>query len=164
MDAKNVKEHHNNIYTAKVNGIIPWAGIQRPTKWVGGDPNPGSAFTVREDGSYEVRRGYYFYQQAARAGQPGMSVAHTSAMDSELAAIAFASSDAANPNAFVLINLGKQKKACILLRGHSASRFVAYRTTDDGKDLYRAVGTWTVDDDRIVYDAPAGSVTTFFAR
>jgi len=164
MDAKNVKEHHNNIYTAKVNGIIPWAGVQRPTKWVGGDPNPGSAFTVREDGSYEVRRGYYFYQQVSRAGQPGMFVAHTSAMDSELAAIAFAASDAKNPNAFVLINLGKTKKACVLLRGNSAKEFAVYRTTDDGKDLYRSVGTIAVENDRIVYEAPGGSVTTFFAR
>ncbi|RPH99757.1 MAG: hypothetical protein EHM72_10815, partial [Calditrichaeota bacterium] len=27
MDVENLKEHHGNIYTAKVNGIIPWAGI-----------------------------------------------------------------------------------------------------------------------------------------
>lgn len=55
MNASNIKEHHGNIYTAKVNGIIPWAGIQRPTKWVGGDPNPGSAFTVHEDGFFANR-------------------------------------------------------------------------------------------------------------
>ncbi len=164
MDAKNVKEHHNNIYTAKVNGIIPWAGVQRPTKWVGGDPNPGSAFTVREDGSYEVRRGYYFYKQVTRAGQPGMQVAHASAMDSELAAIAFASTDAENPDAFVLINLGKTKKACVVLRGTAATEFVAYRTTDDGKDRYREVGKIAVNNGRMVYEAPGGSVTTFFAR
>lgn len=68
MDAKNVKEHHGNIHSAKVNGIIPWAGIQRPGKWTGGDPNPGCAFSVKDDGTWEVRRGYWFYKQVTRAG------------------------------------------------------------------------------------------------
>lgn len=62
MDTKNIKEMHDNIYSARVNGIIPWSGIQRPAQWVGGDPNPGSAFTVNEDGSYVVRRGYYSFK------------------------------------------------------------------------------------------------------
>ena len=65
MDAKNIKEMHGNIYDSQVNGIIPWAGIQRPTKWVGGDPNPGCAINVDEDGNYTVRRGYHYYKQAA---------------------------------------------------------------------------------------------------
>ena len=52
MDATNIKEMHGNIYTAKVNAITPWACIQRPIQWVGGDPNPGNAFTVSEDGRF----------------------------------------------------------------------------------------------------------------
>jgi O-glycosyl hydrolase len=164
MDAKNVKEHHGNIYSAKVNAIIPWAGIQRPPKWVGGDPNPGSAFTVREDGTFEVRRGYYMYMQVTRAGQPGMAVARTSAMDSEIALIGFASNGTKNPDAFVLVNLGKNKKAHVSVRGTSAKTFAAFRTTEDEKDKFASVGHFQLNDGAVIYDAPGGSVTTFFAR
>ena len=163
MDARNLKEHHGNIYTAKVNGIIPWAGIQRPLKWVGGDPNPGSAFTVREDGSWEVRRGYWFYKQVSRAGQPGMAVARATAMDSELALIAFSANGTKNPDAFVLINLGKDRKVRITVRGTDASAFTAFRTTEDGRDKFAKVGQVALRDGALIYEAPAGSATTFFA-
>ena len=93
-----------NIYSSKVNGLIPWAGIQRPEQWIGGDPNPGCAIQVYEDGSYEVMRGYYFYKQVTRAGQPDMAVSRTSSLDAMTAIIAFASNGTENPNAFVVIN------------------------------------------------------------
>ena len=140
MDASNIKEHHGNIYTAKVNGIIPWAGIQRPAKWVGGDPNPGSAFTVHEDGSWEVRRGYFMYKQVTRAGQPGMAVARTMAMDSEIALIGFAANGTKNPDAFVLVNLGKTKQVQVTVTGSSAKSFAAFRTTEDEQERYAAIG------------------------
>ncbi|MGQ9604986.1 MAG: hypothetical protein ACUVTW_02225 [Thermogutta sp.] len=164
MDARNVKEHHGNIYTAKVNGIIPWAGIQRPAQWVGGDPNPGSAFTVREDGSWEIRPGYWFYMQVCRAGQPGMSVVRTSAMDSEIAILGFVGSDTGNPDAFVLVNLGREKKVQVRIRGTSAVEFTARRTCENGNETFSPIGTWAVEDAAISYVAPAGSVTTFFAK
>ncbi|MBM3854078.1 MAG: hypothetical protein FJ399_13145 [Verrucomicrobia bacterium] len=164
MDASNIKEHHGNIYTAKVNGIIPWAGIQRPAKWVGGDPNPGSAFTVREDGTYEVRRGYYMYKQVTRAGQPGMAVVRTMAMDSEIAIIGFGANGTKHPDAMVVINIGeKAKKMHLTPRGTAARAFAAYRTTNDGKDLYASLGRHVLEDGALVFEAPAGSVTTFFA-
>jgi len=173
MDAFNIKEMHGNIYTAKVNAIIPWAGIQRPPHWVGGDPNPGSAFTVYEDGTYRVRPGYYFYKQITRAGQPGMKVAEASAMDSETAVIAFASSGTANPDAFVVVNINKQpQKIAVSVCGTDASQFEAYRTTKspDAKDpdhideKYVPLGNYHVQDGLLVFNAPAGSVTTFFAK
>lgn len=71
MDCYNLFEMYGNIYSAKVNGIIPWAAVQRPAKWVGGDPNPGCAVRVHEDGRYEVMRGYYYYKQICRAGSAG---------------------------------------------------------------------------------------------
>jgi O-glycosyl hydrolase len=163
MDAQNIKEHHGNIYSAKVNGIIPWAGIQRPSKWVGGDPNPGSAFTVREDGVFEVRRGYYFYKQVSRAGQPGMAVVQTSAMDSELAILGFASNGTANRDAFVVVNLGRDKTANLRIKGSTATRFQAYRTTEDETDRYAAIGEFGLEQGNLAYQAPGGSVTTFFA-
>ena len=46
---------HENIYSAKVNGVIPWAGIQNASQWIGGDPNPQSAIKVTDDGDYEVQ-------------------------------------------------------------------------------------------------------------
>ena len=162
MDAKNIKEHHGNIYTAKANGIIPWAGIQRPTKWVGGDPNPGSAFTVHEDGTYEVRRGYHMYKQVARAGQPGMNVVRTLAMDSEVAVIGFGSGKTKNPDAFVLVNMGDSKKVVVRVTGTRAKSFSAFRTTEDDQELYAAAGQFAVTGGSITYSAPRGSVTTFF--
>lgn len=163
MDARNIKEHHGNIYTAKVNGIIPWAGIQRPPHWVGGDPNPGSAFTVREDGTFEVRRGYFMYKQVTRAGQPGMAVVQTTAMDSEVALIGFASNNTSNPDAFVLINIGGPRRVHVRIRGSAADSFTAWRTTGDDNDLYRPLGEFSTTNRAITYEAPAGSVTTFFA-
>ncbi|MGK7397541.1 MAG: hypothetical protein ACNS62_23385 [Candidatus Cyclobacteriaceae bacterium M3_2C_046] len=172
MDAKNIKEMHGNIYTAKVNGIIPWAGIQRPPLWVGGDPNPGSAFTVYEDGNYEVRRGYYFYKQITRAGQPGMAVARTSAMDSEIAIIGFSSNNTDHPDAVVVVNISNHNRPVALqVLGSSSQTFQAFRTTESGnryenisQDRYREIGNFDLNNGVINYMAPAGSVTTFFAR
>ena len=168
MDAKNIKEMHGNIYESQVNGIIPWAGIQRPPMWVGGDPNPGSAFTVHEDGSYEVRRGYYFYKQVTRAGQPGMKVVTTSSMDSQIALIAFSSGESDNKDSFVVVNWSDEnKKVSARITGTTHSSFSAYRTTEgDGinYDKYKSLGEIPVKEGSVVFDSPAGSVTTFFAN
>lgn len=172
MDAKNIKEMHGNIYTAKVNGIIPWAGIQRPPLWVGGDPNPGSAFTVREDGTYDVRRGYYFYKQITTAGQPGMAVAQTSAMDSEIAIIGFASNGTDNPNAVIVVNISPYNREIALhIDGDDSKIFNAYRTIEQGNryknlsdERYANLGNFEVKDSVINYLAPGGSVTTFYAE
>jgi len=138
MDTKNIKEMHDNISSARVNGIIPWAGIQRPEQWVGGDPNPGSAFTVNEDGSYMVRRGYYFYKQITRAGQPGMTVCRTLSMDTEIPVMAFGKGSTQNRDAFVVTNMNSQKDKTVVIEiaGTSARKFRAYRTTEDETNLY----------------------------
>ena len=166
MDADNLKEHHGNIYSAKVNGIIPWAGMQRPTKWVGGDPNPGCAINVDEEGNYTVRRGYYYYKQVSRAGQPGMGVARTMAQDSEIAVIAFARNGTENPSAFVVVNIDNDdKKVAIKVKGSDGRHYDAFRTTDDESDLYANIGSYSLNkDDVIIYKTPARSATTFFAK
>jgi hypothetical protein len=173
MDANNIKEMHGNIYTAKVNAIIPWAGIQRPPHWLGGDPNPGSAFTVGEDGSYKIRPGYYFYKQITRAGQPGMAVAQASAMDSETAVIAFASNGTKNQDAFIVTNISSwNRKIAVTIKGTKTGIFDAYRTTkspnaediDQIDEAYAPLGEFKVIDGMILYEAPAGSVTTFFSQ
>ncbi len=164
MDCRNLFEMYGNIYSAKVNGIIPWAAVQRPAKWVGGDPNPGCAVRIHEDGRYEVLRGYYYYKQICRAGQAGMAVARTACMDSETAVIAFASNGTPHPDAFVLVNIASQpRRFAVRLSGTPASRFAAWRTTD-AKDRYAPLGTMDVENHVLRYEAPAQSATTFFAR
>ncbi len=166
MDSRFIMEMHDNIYSAGVNAIIPWAGIQRPVQWIGGDPNPGSAFTVSEDGSYRVRRGYYFYKQVTRAGQPGTWACRTISDDSEVPVIAFGRGRTETGNAFVVTNINTNygKTLIITVSGSRAKRYSAFRTTEDRKDLYSAIGTFDTEDGSFTYDAPAGSVTTFFAE
>jgi hypothetical protein len=72
MGVEFIRMVHENIYAAKVNAIVPWAGIQHPESWVDGDPNPGAAIIVRSEGTYEITNGYYFYKQLTRAGHRGM--------------------------------------------------------------------------------------------
>jgi hypothetical protein len=163
MDSRFIKELWGNIYEAKVNGIIPWAGIQRPPLWVGGDPNPGCAFKVSEDGSFEVTKGYYFYKQVCRAGQPGMAVAYASSMDSELPVIAFSSNKTKNPDVFVVTNtnMGSEKPILIKCKGTVSLKFRAFRTSN--QENYTTVGDFLVSGGEIFYVAPANSVTTFYA-
>jgi O-glycosyl hydrolase len=173
MDVDFVRQIFGSIYDVKINGFIPWAGIQRPPLWVGGDPNPGNAIQVNEDSTYEVRNGYYFYKQVTRAGQPGMKVARTFSMDTEAPVLAFSSNGTSNPDAFVVMNTSKgwtnpgfsvhiQKKMDIAIKGTKAKKFRAYRT--DGKsEFYRDLGIFEVKGGKISYTATHGSVTTFFA-
>ncbi|NSW93886.1 MAG: hypothetical protein HPY62_04150 [Bacteroidales bacterium] len=165
MDARFLKEIWGNIYEAQVNGIIPWAGIQRPPLWIGGDPNPGCAINVNEDGTYIVRPGYYYYKQVSRAGQPGMAVAKTVSMDSEIPVIAFASNGTKHPDAFIIINtnFNKEKPVVIKVKGTTAKKFRAYRTQGES-EIYNEVGNFELINGEIVYTAPANSVTTFFAE
>jgi len=110
MDVFFVNEIRNHIYSAKVNAVIPWACIQRPSQWVGGDPNPGTAFRVNDSGSFRVEPGYYFYQQVCRAGQPMMSVCRVMSNDSEVGLIGFGSNGTKHPDALVALNLSDQSK------------------------------------------------------
>lgn len=168
MDAKNIKEMHGNIYTSKVNGIIPWAGIQRPVHWPRKDPNPGTAIKVNEDGTYEVTRGYYFYKQLSRAGQPGMKVAETMAMNSEVAVIGFASAGSKNADAVVLTNISKNaKKITLKITGSKSTSFRAYRTvwTEGGEnEMYKDLGVMKAIGNVLSFEMPSGSVYTFFAE
>lgn len=122
-------EISQSIYAAKVNGLIPWAGIQRPALWKGSDPNPACAFGVHEDGTCEVRREYYYYWQATRAGRPGMAVAPLHVTDTEIYGAAFAPNGSPFPPAFFLANLGKEPKPLSFrLGGAPGTRFQVYRS------------------------------------
>ena len=163
MDVFMLNQMRNNIYAAKVNAIIPWAGIQRASLWVGGDPNPGTAFRVLEDGSLKVEAGYYFYKQVCRAGQPGMAVARVSSNDSEVAAIAFSGAGTPHAHSFVLLNLSDELKTPeVWISGASRPHFAVYRTSPT--EQYRDLGSWSASTGRQTVELPPLSATTFFGQ
>jgi hypothetical protein len=93
----------------------------------------------------------------------GVTVARTSAMDSEIAVLAFARNGTNNPDAFVVVNLGRDKQVSVTVKGSAAKSFAAFRTTEDGKDNYAGLGELSLVGGALRYEAPAGSVTSFFA-
>jgi hypothetical protein len=173
MDALFADDLRNQVYTAKVNAAIPWAGIQT-NKWVGGDPNPGTAFRVDADRrAYTVENGYWYYKPIARAGQPGMKVASVSSSDPQIRALAFAGSGTKHPDAFVVINAntgGREaggdgsRPVRVTVKGSRSAKFVAFRTSGNGREKYVAAGGFVMKDGAIIYSAPADSVTAFFAE
>lgn len=152
---------YRNIYLVKCNGIIPWALVQRGTQWVGGDPNPVTAFKINEDSTYTIEPAYYYYKQVCRAGQPGMYVAAVSSLDPSIELIAFSKNKTKNPNAFVLLNLSEtQSNITVHLKGTTANAFYAWRTSPE--EEYKKLEQYNVQNSKIVYSAPPMSVTTFF--
>ena len=163
MDVDFVDNIRRNIYLCKCNGLMPWACIQRSSQWIGGDPNPGTAIRVNEDGSYSVLPGYYFYKQVTRAGQPGMQVADVQSLDPALGAIAFAGAGTDHPDAFILINLSEEVKQTVIhVRGSATDTFHGHRTS--AGELYCGIGRYTIRDSELRYSAPPRSVTTFYAQ
>jgi len=69
-------------------------------------------------------------------------------------------------------NINKQdRKVKVWVKGSKAKSFEAFRTTkspgselDDIDEKYISLGVFQVEDGAIIMDAPAGSVTTFFAK
>lgn len=162
MDAAFIWEIHNNIYSAKVNAVIPWAVIQRSSQWVGGDPNPGTAFRVDDCGRFTVEKGYYFFKQVCRAGQPGMAVTRVHSNDADVVLIGFANNDTRHPDAFVVVNVSEESTPIEIQIIGSGSRFIAYRTTES--ECYNTLGTFELTGDTFHYQAPPMSVTTFYAE
>jgi len=154
-----------NIYDAKVNAVIPWACIQTLT-WVGGDPNPGTVFFVSADGNYDVKPQYYYYKQLTRAGRVGMTVASVKVEaknDQGVNLIAFASNNTKNPDAFIVLNFSEiPQKINLSVAGSTGKDFKAVRSSASEK--YSDAGMFKLINGEMVYEAPAGSVTTFFAK
>jgi hypothetical protein len=92
-----------------------------------------------------------------------MAVARTMAMDSEVAVIAFARNSTKHPDAFTLVNLGKDKRIAVKVFGSGSDTFETYRTADE-KDRYTPVVQVKLKGDTLLYEAPAQSATTFFAK
>jgi hypothetical protein len=163
MDVFFLEEMRQNVYAAKVNAIIPWATIQLQGHWEGGDPNPGTAFRVYDDGRYEVTKGYHFFKQVCRAGQPGTSVCRAHANDRRIGLIAFGGRGSRHPDAFVVLNLADEEREFeVEVRGSEHAAFAAFRTSEG--DDYVPLGEAAVRDGRIAVRAPPRSATTYFGR
>jgi hypothetical protein len=160
-----VKTGYEHIYAAKVNALIPWAGIQNPSKWIGGDPNPGTAIIVNDDGSYELTNWYYFYKQLTTAGYRGMATVKTMLANPVAFIIGFDSNGTNHPDAFVVTSNTFIWKLPfeIKLNGTKNTRFKAFRTSEDGIEQYKEIGIFEVENGAIIYDPPAGTTTTFIA-
>jgi hypothetical protein len=161
------------IYICETNAYLPWAVVQRHTQWTGGDPNPGTAFLVNDDGTYEILRGYYLYKQLSTAGQPGMRVAAVESEDPALRIFAFTRNKTKNRNAFVVVNTSKKPIALkARVSGHRSPRFAVARTVIDPSDekgrqrpeleSFTRLPEVRVKDGALRYEAPAHSVTTFY--
>ena len=158
-----VRTVHEQIYTAKVNALIPWAGIQNPDEWLNGDPNPGTAIRVGSKGNYEVTKGYYFYKQLTVAGRKGMCVATATLANPQAFIIAFGKNQSDHPDSFVLSSnifiWGLPIE--IKIKGSRYTKFKAFRTSEDDKEQFKALGIFEVNNGKIIYDPPKGTTTTF---
>ncbi len=155
---------HDEIYKAKTNAIIPWACIQDHRQWIGGDPNPGSAFFVDGKGNYQITKGYYYYKQICRAGQPGMNVVQIFSSNPNIKIIAFdKGSNAKNRDVFVVINEnGPDIPVTIQIRNADENFFSCFRTSPE--EDFKDIGIIKIKENgTIYYPAKGNSVTTFFA-
>ncbi len=161
MNAGFVWELMQNVYAAKNNAIIPWACIQRSRLWTGGDPNPGTAFRVHEDGTLCVESGYYYFKQACMAGRPGMHVCRAHVNSTRCGVMAFAPGVTAFPPAAVLINAGDTARSISVRFTGGAAAYHAWRTSPD--EQCAPLGVVRCPGRVFDYLAPADSVTTFVA-
>lgn len=161
MDVLFVNQIRNHIYSTKVNAIIPWAVIQWEGKWYKGDPNPGTAFKVFDDGTFEVTKGYYLFKHVCSAGQAGMSVANVISNVWNIGLIGFSSNGTKNPDSFVVMNISDDYvEGKIEITGSKYGFFNAFVTTDEKN--FENIGKFELSEDKISYRVPPKSVTTFF--
>jgi len=171
-----IKQIQSQIYEAKLNGIIPWAGIQTESEWNKPDPNPGCAIRVFDDGSWQINKAYYYYKQVSRVGQPGTNVVDANIMSSEISLIGFGKRDSGTTNSLIVINSSDAPRHISLeLKGLDSNDFRAFRTAGreeivikgtssssppEGEN-YQAISDFKLEGDVLTYTAPPGSVTTF---
>jgi hypothetical protein len=154
----------DQVYRLKLNGLIPWAIIQRVPYWPGGDPNPNPPLMVEKvDGKWQltVRQPYFYYRQLTRAGQPGTAVADAAGGDEQVKALAFSDNGSGHGDSFVVVNAGDDEAELALLVIGSDGPFEAYRTAPE--EQFEPVEEFPVEAGRLAYTAPPRSVTTFFA-
>jgi hypothetical protein len=159
-----------NIYSAKVNGIIPWSIVQSDA-WEEGDPRNtnwgawvGTGFWLDRKGGYTIDPGFYLYKQVSRAGQAGMSVVEASTTEPNVGVMAFGKHGTKNPDSFVINNLAAERNVSIKVSGTTATTFDVFVTDLPKHKYYRSIGTVSLKDGVLAYAIPAQSVVTFFAK
>ncbi|MCD8483727.1 MAG: hypothetical protein LR015_14405 [Verrucomicrobia bacterium] len=133
-----------NIYSAKVNGFIPWAAVQRHDVWVGGDPNPATAFVVSQN-QYRQQKEYYIYKHVCRCGKGGSAVVPLFVNDTEIYGAAFSEVDRGQANAFVVANLSDEEKVLDLNLSGVRGKTWEVACTHDAAD-YEALGRFIIAD------------------
>ncbi len=167
-----IEQIRQNIYDAKVNGIIPWSVVQSDP-WTG-QPNAaanpywnewvGTGFWVDRKGGYSIDPGYYYYKHVSRAGQPGMAVASATSQDSEVGVIAFGRAGTQNSDALIVNNLGHVRSVAVKISGTNSQSFEAFLTDPATKKYYEPMGSVTLHDGVLECSMPSQSVITFFAK
>jgi hypothetical protein len=111
-----------------------------------------------------VQPQYYYYKQLTRAGQKGMAVAKVNVADSSpVQLIAFASNGSENPDAFVVLNLSEEvQKVELSVKSNTAKSYKAFRSSST--EQYKEAGTFSIQDGKLLYNCPSGSVTTFIGQ
>ena len=132
-----------SVEIEKLNGYIPWAFIQHPSQWVGGDPNPTNAFTVGDDASLTVTKGYYYFKQFCRAGQRNMNVVDSRSDQTQIFILAFGKGnnkvDDVSDNFIILSMTSKEMR--INIEGSSVEQYDMYRTSDGSSgDDFKYIG------------------------
>lgn len=162
MDVNFLELIRQQIYDVKVNAVIPWATVQTDT-WVGGDPNPGTAFRVDRQGGYTVEPGYYYYKQVSRIGQPGMKVAEVTSGHPDVKIIAFSSNGTANPEALAVFNLSTTRRdMAIRVSGTTAVAFDGFTTNRANR--YRPIGAFPLRNGVLEVTSFGESVATYVAK
>lgn len=163
-----------SILSEKINGYIPWAIIWSPDQHLGGiDGNDLFApFTVYKNGTYVITKGYYYFKQFCRAGQPKMNVIMDVYSDiTTIYILAFGKGenniDAIQDN-FIIVSTDTQShKVRITIVGTIIKIFDLYRTSDNGEN-YEYISTMNVTHDLNVmyidYTVPPSSISTFFGQ
>ncbi len=163
MDVFFLWEIFHSIYSAKINGYIPWACIQNHSQWSGGDPNPGTAILVDDNGQPSLTKGYYFYKQATWAGPSGASVVDTWTNDSVVCLIGFGPGKGRDCENMVLLNIANEETA-VTIRVHNArSRsFAMYRTSDT--EQFAPLGACPAENGAMSLTVPPRSATTLIGN
>jgi len=169
IDEMFIDNIRRDIYECKANGLIPWALISGANQWLSSDltyrdGSMKTAFNLRQDGSYEIMKGYYYYKQVTRAGQPGMKVCQVVNKDPALGALAFSANGSGNTDSFVIINKTDDlKNVSIKINGTESGQYEVHRTSP--QEDYTLLEPATANSENIlIYECPPHSVTTFTKR
>lgn len=132
-----------SIVIEKLNGYIPWAFIQNPSEWVGGDPNPGCAFIVSDNGTLTITKGYYYFKQFSRAGQRNMNIVDSASDQSNIFTLAFGKGGNTVSDVydnFIILSLSQQEMR-ITIEGSDIEQYDMYRTSDGSSgDDFKYIG------------------------